>query len=103
KLRRVHNFFPGDRIPQKKSPFGKSSYLQKGGPCATIIQEAFQYPTRLGRTARCAGRLLFMASRQKRRPPQGSLLSLPSSAAAPLTVDAAVQVGHLPLRGGEEV
>ena len=79
-----------------------------------MIQEAFQYPTRLGRRgASRAGRPLFMArpgprrrSAEKSGDAPGGVSerdSLAPAAAAPLAVDAAVQVGHLPLRGGEEL
>ncbi len=42
-----------------------------------MIPEAFQYPTRLGRTARCAGRLFFIPpdcrKREKREAAWGGL------------------------------
>lgn len=46
---------------QKGTKSGKSSYLQGIADGCIIIQEAFQYPTRLGRQGvRRAGRPLFM-------------------------------------------
>ena len=59
-----------DSLPQNWTESGKSSYLQGLPGGCIIIQEAFQYPTRLGRQgASRAGRLLFM-SEKRRRPPE---------------------------------
>lgn len=52
---RFYKLFKSDAFRQKKSPGDKSSYLQNRAGGVTIIQEAFQYPTRLGRTAYLPG------------------------------------------------
>lgn len=91
-----YNFFPSAPIRQKQCRSAKTSYLQNRPPGCKIIQEAFQYPTRLGRTARVAGRLLFFSrtispllmpagSPQRKAVPAGACSSIPGPGPAPQT------------------
>ncbi|WP_297871997.1 hypothetical protein [uncultured Oscillibacter sp.] len=48
--------------------FDKTSCLQNRAGRGMLKQEAFQYPTRLGRAARIAGRLLFISGPPEKNP-----------------------------------
>ena len=65
--------------------------------------EAFQYPTRLGRAAKCRAALLFLAAKKRHGCCHAAKRLSSSATAAALAVDVAVQVGDLALRGGEEL
>ena len=71
-----------------------------------MVEEAFQYPTRLGRAAELPGGPFLLPAdwRKKEDRVCGPLECLSSSAsAATLAVNATVQIGHLSLGGGEEL